>query len=268
MLPPELEKFLKPRWIKQDVLCVDKPLGLSSFAVVELVKRYISRKVGHAGTLDPLAQGALILLLGSATSLVELYQRQDKVYEVSILLGARTKSFDLEQPLEDFSQCEGLELEKIKEAFDSMLGEHEYAVMGFSALKLRGKRLYKSDGTYKVKKMTLNEYELNGLNRLEAVELSRLVGQKLEEIKANFDAFTHFVDRLSNKLRHLEQNLINVFEHNLEILSKHKDMSFYLARVTMNVGKGTYVRSLVERMSYFVGCPAVAVDIYRRCLYN
>ena len=268
MLPPELEKFLKPRWIKQDILCVDKPLGLSSFAVVELVRRYVSRKVGHAGTLDPLAQGALILLLGSATSLVELYQRQDKVYDVGILLGARTKSFDLEQPLEDFSQCEGLESEKIKEAFDSMLGEHEYAVMGFSALKIQGKRLYKSDGTYKVKKMTLNEYELKGLNRIKVTEVSKLLEQKAKEIKANFDLFTHFVDGLNSKLRHLKQNLVNVFERNLEILSKHQDMSFYLARVTMSVGKGTYVRSLVERMSYFVGCPAVAVDIYRQCLYN
>lgn len=131
------------------VLLIDKPLGWTSFQVVNKVRWLIRKKfdlkkikVGHAGTLDPLASGLLIICTGKFTKKIDTYQAQEKEYTGTITLGATTPSYDLETDFDRTFDLSGITSEKIKEATSEFLGEIQQQPPVFSALKKDGKRLY------------------------------------------------------------------------------------------------------------------------------
>jgi len=125
------------------VLLVDKPLEWTSFDVVKKLKYALNlKKVGHAGTLDPLATGLLILCTGKKTKQIETFQNQGKEYEGTLVLGQTTPSYDLEtEPTEavDISQ---ITEQQIKEATGNFIGEVEQTPPIYSAVKVDGKRAY------------------------------------------------------------------------------------------------------------------------------
>ena len=131
------------------VLLIDKPLNWSSFQVVNKVRWLIRKKykikkikVGHAGTLDPLATGLLVLCTGKMTKRIAEFQGQDKTYTGTLVLGATTPSADLETEIDQRFPIEGLNEGQIKAAASSFLGEIEQQPPLFSAVKKDGKRLY------------------------------------------------------------------------------------------------------------------------------
>lgn len=131
------------------VLLIDKPLGWTSFQVVNKVRWLIRKqfglkkiKVGHAGTLDPLATGLLILCTGKFTKQIETYQAQEKEYTGTITLGATTPSYDLETEIDATFDISGITSEMINETTQQFLGDIEQRPPIFSALKKDGKRLY------------------------------------------------------------------------------------------------------------------------------
>lgn len=131
------------------VLLFDKPLDWTSFQLVNKVRWLIRKnfkikkiKVGHAGTLDPLASGLLIICTGKATKTIDLIQGQEKEYTGSITLGATTPSYDLETEVDATYPIDHITEEKIKDATKAFLGEIEQYPPVFSALKKDGKRLY------------------------------------------------------------------------------------------------------------------------------
>ena len=131
------------------VLLIDKPLNWTSFQVVNKVRWLIKQqfsikkiKVGHAGTLDPLATGLLILCTGKFTKKIETYQAQVKEYTGTITLGATTPSYDLESEIDqkfDISEISEADILKNTQQF---LGKIQQQPPIFSALKQNGKRLY------------------------------------------------------------------------------------------------------------------------------
>ncbi|MBX2827218.1 MAG: tRNA pseudouridine(55) synthase TruB [Flavobacteriaceae bacterium] len=128
---------------------MDKPLEWSSFQVVNKVRWLIRKqfnikkiKVGHAGTLDPLATGLLILCTGKFTKKIETYQAQEKEYTGTITLGATTPSYDLETEVDNTFDTAGITSEMIHEATQHFLGDIQQQPPVFSALKKDGKRLY------------------------------------------------------------------------------------------------------------------------------
>ena len=125
------------------VLLVDKPLQWTSFDVVKKLKFALNlKKVGHAGTLDPLATGLLILCTGKKTKTIEGYQNQGKEYEGTMVLGSTTPSYDLETtptPAVDISMLEEAIINKTTKRF---IGEVEQTPPIFSAVKIDGKRAY------------------------------------------------------------------------------------------------------------------------------
>jgi len=131
-----------------DVLVFDKPYQCTSFDLVSKVKKYIRQaksrkvKVGHAGTLDPLATGVIIICVGSFTKKIEQYQAQEKEYTGTFMLGATTLSFDLEKPIDETFPTEHITKEKIYETAKSFVGEQEQVPPNFSAVKVDGKRAY------------------------------------------------------------------------------------------------------------------------------
>ena len=131
-----------------DVLLVDKPYRCTSFDVVGKVRQYIKRKyqqkvkVGHAGTLDPLASGLLIICVGRFTKQIDNYQAQEKEYTGTLRLGATTPSFDLEKPIDAEFPYEHITEEMVDEVRQRFLGDIEQVPPQFSALRMGGRRAY------------------------------------------------------------------------------------------------------------------------------
>ena len=125
------------------VILIDKPLEWTSFDVVKKIKYKLNlKKVGHAGTLDPLATGLLILCSDKKTKQIEQIQIQEKEYEGTITLGQTTPSFDLETALSAAGPTDHLTDKQINEATHRFIGHIEQVPPVFSALKIDGKRAY------------------------------------------------------------------------------------------------------------------------------
>lgn len=138
-----------PDFIEGELLLVDKPLTWTSFDVVKKLKFQLQRvtgikkiKVGHAGTLDPLASGLLIVCTGKKTKIIESIQTQMKEYTGIIQLGATTPSYDLETEPENFKDISALTEESVQKAAKEMEGEYDQLPPIFSAKKIDGKRAY------------------------------------------------------------------------------------------------------------------------------
>ena len=126
------------------ILNLYKPKGISSFNFISKAKRIFGySKVGHAGTLDPLAEGVLIVLTDKDTKKQNDYTKQDKVYVAEILLGAFSESFDLEKPLIFSEKAPQIQENQIRELLLSLHGELTLPAPVYSAKVIAGKRLYK-----------------------------------------------------------------------------------------------------------------------------
>ena len=126
------------------VILIDKPVNWTSFDVVNKIRRVIKvKKVGHAGTLDPLATGLLIVCTGKKTKEISEYQEQRKKYTGIITLGKSSPSMDLATEVTEKLLPENLTEEKILEVRNKFLGKIEQIPPMFSAIKYRGKSLYK-----------------------------------------------------------------------------------------------------------------------------
>lgn len=134
------------------VLLVDKPLEWSSFQVVNKLKFTIKKKfslgkkfkIGHAGTLDPLASGLLIICTGKKTKSIEGFQDKFKEYSGTITVGATTASFDLETEVEETFDVSGISNQDVLDAVATLTGEIKQYPPVFSAVKIDGRRAYKS----------------------------------------------------------------------------------------------------------------------------
>lgn len=155
-----------------EVLYFDKPLRWTSFAVVNKIRYHISRKlgvkkikVGHAGTLDPLATGVMIICTGKATKRIEEFQYHTKEYIATLQLGATTPSYDLEKEIDATYPTEHITREMVEEVLQQFKGTIEQIPPAFSACKIDGKRAYdlarKGDEVeLKPKTLVIDEIEL------------------------------------------------------------------------------------------------------------
>lgn len=155
-----------------EVLYFDKPLRWTSFAVVNKIRYHISRKlgvkkikVGHAGTLDPLATGVMIICTGKATKRIEEFQYHTKEYIATLQLGATTPSYDLEKEINATYPTEHITREMVEEVLQQFKGTIEQIPPAFSACKVDGKRAYdlarKGDEVeLKPKTLVIDEIEL------------------------------------------------------------------------------------------------------------
>lgn len=145
-----MQPFTKEEVLSGQVILIDKPLTWSSFQAVKKVKYVLQKslglpkrfKIGHAGTLDPLATGLLILCTGKFTKKITEIQGQIKTYEGVITLGATRSSYDKETEIDAHFPIEHITEEKIEEAKAQFIGKIEQFPPVFSAIKKDGKRLY------------------------------------------------------------------------------------------------------------------------------
>jgi tRNA pseudouridine55 synthase len=158
------------------VLLIDKPLNWTSFQVVNKLRYEIKQtfklkkiKVGHAGTLDPLATGLLIICTGKMTKQIDTFQGQIKEYTGTFVLGSTTPSYDLETEINATFPTNHITTDLIHQTTTQFIGEIDQVPPVFSAIKKEGKRLYEfaragEDVHIKSRKITINTFEITHIN--------------------------------------------------------------------------------------------------------
>ncbi|MDX1766590.1 MAG: tRNA pseudouridine(55) synthase TruB [Arenibacter troitsensis] len=166
----------KDDFLDGQVLLIDKPLGWSSFQAVNSLKWKIRKKfqlkkikIGHAGTLDPLATGLLLICTGKATKTINELQGQEKEYTGTITLGGTTPSYDLETEINEKYPMDHITNEMIHSTTAQFIGDIEQIPPVFSALKKDGKRLYEyaregKEVEIKKRKVTITEFEITSIS--------------------------------------------------------------------------------------------------------
>lgn len=162
----------KEDFLNGQLVLIDKPLGWSSFQAVNKLKWAIRKKfelkkikIGHAGTLDPLATGLLLICTGKFTKRINELQGQVKEYTGTITLGATTPSYDLETEIDKTFSIASISEEMIRDATSQLTGDIEQRPPIFSALKKDGKRLYEyarkgKEVEIKKRSVTVSEFEI------------------------------------------------------------------------------------------------------------
>jgi tRNA pseudouridine55 synthase len=144
MIYPENDGQENSRSFEDKIIIVDKPLDFTSADVVRLFKKQFRiKKIGHAGSLDPKATGLLILCTNSMTKKIDSFMDMEKEYSGIIRIGAITKSFDTEKEEENEADVSHITDEDIQKAINSFSGESEQMPPMYSAIKHKGRALYK-----------------------------------------------------------------------------------------------------------------------------
>lgn len=148
------------------VLLINKPLQWTSFDAVRKIRNLIRiKKVGHAGTLDPLATGLLIICTGRFTKKINEYMAQEKEYTGTFTLGATTPTYDLESEPENFKSTDRINVELLKSTTEKFMGEIMQVPPAHSAIKVDGKRVYElarqgKEVKLEPRKITIKEFEI------------------------------------------------------------------------------------------------------------
>lgn len=163
----------------QELLLIDKPKGITSFDVIRRLRRELGvkkighgrkPKLGHAGTLDPLASGLMIIGVGSGTKKLEQYIKLPKTYEAEIIIGERRSTGDMEGEILEEREVSVLARADVENALASMVGMLDLPVPVYSAIKQDGKPLYKKARAGKeieppIKQMKVHDATLHKLER-------------------------------------------------------------------------------------------------------
>jgi tRNA pseudouridine55 synthase len=222
-----------------DIILVDKPSGITSFDVIRRLRKKLNiKKMGHAGTLDPLASGLMIIGIGAGTKKLAEYLKLDKEYVAEILIGRRTTTGDREgevmeeKTIEAEEAAEIFSAEKISAALSGMTGTLKLPVSAYSAIKKDGVPFYKK----------ARAAEKQGRN----IPESELPVREMKVYEAEL----------------LDITLQPGDHSDLDIIGDIKEC-FPIIQVRFKVGSGTYIRSLAEELGRRLGYPASLASLRR-----
>lgn len=147
------------------IIIINKPEKYTSHDIVYQTKKILGEKVGHTGTLDPMATGVLPLLIGKGTQCAKYLMNHDKIYEVQLTLGKRTETADREGAILEEKEVPSIcfEQETVKKALETFLGKQEQIPPIYSAIKVKGKKLYeyaRKGQTVEIKPREIEIYEI------------------------------------------------------------------------------------------------------------
>jgi tRNA pseudouridine55 synthase len=177
-----IEELPPSEFVTGKVLLIDKPLTWTSFDAVNKIRWQLKQKlkqklkVGHAGTLDPLATGLLIICTGKFTKRIDEFQAQEKEYTGTFVIGASTPSSDLEQEVDQYFPTDHLTGEMIHAATKNFTGEIDQSPPLFSAIKVDGKRAYKmarkgDETILPTRKVEIREFEITEIRPVRSSEV-------------------------------------------------------------------------------------------------
>ena len=236
------------------IIPIDKPYRWTSADVIRKVKyaaiRHFGKKnlkVGHAGTLDPLATGVLLVCIGKATKLAEALQAHDKEYIAGVTFGATTPSYDLEKEIDRMFPYEHITAESIQNALPSFIGEQDQVAPLFSAKSVDGVRAYELARKLHKEGKTLDEAAQ------ELIRTSRITISELELLEFTVadcrDSEANVREPLSTPDAQLNaSNRINITDNSA--------LGLPHASIRMACSKGTYVRAFARDLGEALGSGA------------
>lgn len=221
-----------------EILLIDKPYTWTSFDAVRLIKTTLRKqfnekiKVGHAGTLDPLATGLLIVLTGQKTKEMESIQAQQKEYTGTFILGATTESYDREKEVNAEFATDHITIDSIREAAESFVGDIMQVPPNHSAVKIDGKRAYEyarqgEDIEIKTRPVTIYSFEITRIEMPEVdfrIECSK--GTYIRSLARDFGLSLHSGAYLSSLCR------TRIGEYNLADAMHPKEFSRLLENLS------------------------------------
>ena len=228
------------------IIPIDKPYRWTSADVIRKIKfaaiRHFGKKnlkVGHAGTLDPLATGVLLVCIGKATKLAETLQSHDKEYVAGITFGATTPSYDLEKEIDRFFPHEHITADAVRDALPAFVGEQDQIAPLFSAKSVDGVR------AYELARKLYREGKSMDEAAQELIRVSRINISELELLDYGFASS----DSLSEDIETTKASVrINVTDNSALGLPR--------AVVRMECSKGTYVRAFARDLGEALGSGA------------
>jgi tRNA pseudouridine55 synthase len=236
--------------LEEGVILADKPRWWSSFDVIRAFRRQTGiKKVGHAGTLDPLATGALILCTGKKTKQISRLQEQPKAYEALFCLGATTPSLDSEFDPEEIKDCSEIGLEMVQETIQKhFLGAIQQTPPAYSAVKVNGKRAYELARQGREVKIEPKEVIIFEFNPIQLLYLR----------ESEFWPFHELCRQSPNPLNkkiptHVAQSL-------------EKKLIIFRAKIVCS--KGTYIRSLAHDIGTLLGVSGFLIGLNRTRGFN
>ena len=231
------------------IIPIDKPYRWTSADVIRKVKytaiRHFGKKnlkVGHAGTLDPLATGVLLVCIGKATKLAEELQSHDKEYVAGVTFGATTPSYDLEKEIDRFFPHEHITAEAVSAALPAFLGEQDQVAPLFSAKSVDGVRAYELARKLHAEGKTLDEAAQ------ELIRVARINITELELMEYATGGFENRATPLAAQDASNASSRINVTDNS--------ELGLPRAVVRMACSKGTYVRAFARDLGEALGSGA------------
>ncbi len=235
------------------VIPIDKPRQWTSFQAVNKIKAVVRNsyglkkfKIGHAGTLDPLATGLLLVCIGKATKTIPQLQDGDKVYTGTMVFGATTPCYDLERPVDHYYPYEHITRELLDETVRQFTGTIEQVPPMFSAVKIDGQRAYelarvesgewKEESAPKAKLVNVYSFEITAFRE----------GNQNNQIIQN----TPITQNSPNK---------NLYQNPLGEVPEHLPQADF----RIHCGKGTYIRSLARDLGLALGSGAFLASLRR-----
>ena len=255
-------------FIEGEVLAFDKPLTWTSFNLVKVVRNNLSRrlgikrlKVGHAGTLDPLASGVMILCTGKCTKLIDQLQAGTKEYIATLRLGCTTPSFDAEHPIDATYPTAHITAESVHEALEQFKGSIWQVPPVYSACKVEGRRAFDyvrqgEEVELKAKELVIDELELLDLHLPEQGILS----PHCQEVASMACSDIHVKD-----FKGCYATGIGDLSADLGIMGQPSipaDRMPYM-QIRVVCSKGTYIRALARDIGQALGSGAYLIGLRR-----
>jgi len=252
-------------FIEGEVLAFDKPLTWTSFNLVKVVRNNLSRrlglkrlKVGHAGTLDPLASGVMILCTGKCTKLIDQLQAGTKEYVATLRLGCTTPSFDAEHPIDVIYPTSHITQAAVEEALSRFRGSIWQVPPVYSACKVEGRRAFDyirqgEDVELKAKELVIDELELLDLHLPE----QGLISPHADEVAKMAREDIHIKDYGRDKETYEIAEATNIDTEHLTYL-----------QIRVVCSKGTYIRALARDIGQALGSGAYLIGLRRTRVGN
>lgn len=255
------------------VIPVDKPYRWTSADVVRKLKwaacRHFGKrglKVGHAGTLDPLATGVLLVCVGKATRLADTFQRHDKEYIAEMIFGATTPSYDREKDIDCICPTDGVSEESLRRTLEGYTGEQEQVAPLFSAKSVDGVRAYEM--ARRAYKAALREG-----SRFDHSEVELLSRQRISISRLELLAFSrHNADSSASSLKMTETRVHGMTANNeesalrpnprIKVIDTSK-LDLPRATILVQCSKGTYIRALARDIGESLGSGAFLNSLRR-----
>jgi tRNA pseudouridine55 synthase len=238
--------------MKKNILILDKPIGKTPLQIIEKLKtigfEYKFTTISYAGRLDPMAHGVLVLLIGDENKKREDYLHLDKMYQVEILFGFTTDSYDL---LGKVSKGTNMPItrEKIERVFPRFVGKRKQPYPPFSSQPVNGKPLFYwarnnklHEITIPTKDITVYSIQFLSMRTLRGEQLQKEIEQRIGCVAGDFR----------------QKEILGTWRQAID-----KNVEYPLVSCTIFCSSGTYMRSLAQDIGKYIGCGAVAFDIYR-----